>query len=344
MSSRTAHIFSEIYRFFFASGGLFRNILYNIYVARLSSAESVVRFLLHRPSVKKYFDSNGQDATLFSSLAVNQLLPFFVGTEQTKVLVRFLEVWSVIGCNMKCDYCGAFSPLMKGMVPADEMIHWIETWSKKIVPLNFAFSGGEPLLHPQLELILDAARRCWHSSRIELLSNGLLMPKARLEVFESIRRNKIQVLLTKHFDNPEYNEKFFAGVEKLKQEKIIHSVRRSDQFWFKYYQKNEKGEPIPFQSDPCKAWKQCFAKIGVIQDNELYYCGLLAHMIKTRQAGVIGAEWDITLEHRPMKPDCTRQELIRYMYHGVIKECCVCAEKYEYIVPGEMADAAAAKQ
>jgi hypothetical protein len=225
---------------------------------------------------------------------------------------------------------------MKGTVSAEEMIYWLETWSKKIVPLNFAFSGGEPLLHPKLETILDVSRRCWSQTRLELLTNGLLLPKIRTEVLESILRNNVQVLVTKHFDYSEYNEKFFAGVEILKQFGIVYSIRRSDQFWFKYYQLNHENRPVPFESDSCKAWKQCFAKIGVIQDNELYYCGLLGHMIKARQAGVIGTEWDVTLSHRPLTPDCTREELVQYLYQGVLKECGVCAEKYEYIVPQEL--------
>jgi organic radical activating enzyme len=281
-------------------------------------------------------ESQGQEQTPFSLLTVNWLFPFFVGTNQKRVLIRFLEVWPTISCNQKCEYCGAFSPLMKGIIPADEMIHWLETWSKKIVPLNFAFSGGEPLLHPQLERILDAARLCWPQVRLELLTNGLLLPQTRVEVLESIRRNNVQVLITKHFDKPKYNEKFFAGINVLKKAGIIYSIRRSDKFWFKYYQLNHENRPVPFQSDSCKAWKQCFAKIGVIQDNELYYCGLLGHMIKARQAGVIGSEWDVTLSHRPLMPNCTREELVRYLYQGVIKECCVCAEKYEYIVPQEL--------
>lgn len=335
MNTRITHILSEIFRYFF-SKNFFRNFFYNIYVGRLTSAGGVVRFLLQRKSVKKHLKSQGQEKTLFSSMTVNWFFPFFVGTNRKRVLIRFLEVWPTISCNLRCEYCGAFSPLMKGTVSAEEMIYWLETWSKKIVPLNFAFSGGEPLLHPKLETILDASRRCWSQTRLELLTNGLLLSKIRKEVLESILRNKVQILVTKHFDNPEYNEKFFAGIEVLKRTGIIYSIRRSDQFWFKYYQLNHENRPVPFQSDSCKAWKQCFAKIGVIQDNELYYCGLLGHMIKARQAGVIGVEWDVTLSHRPLTPDCTREELVQYLYQGVIKECCVCAEKYEYIVPQEL--------
>jgi organic radical activating enzyme len=333
MNSRIRHIATEAFRYFFSWNGFIRNLFYNIYIGRLSSAGGVVRFLLQRESVKKYLKSQGHEKTLFSSLTVNGLFPFFVGTSRKRVLIRFLEVWPTISCNQKCEYCGAFSPLMKGTVPAEEMIYWIETWSKKIVPLNFAFSGGEPLLHHKLDAILDATRRCWSQTRLELLTNGLLLPKTRREVLDSIRRNRVQVLVTKHFDDTKYNEKFFAGVNVLKDNGIIYSIRRSDQFWFKYYQLNHENRPVPFQSDACKAWKQCFAKIGVIQDNELYYCGLLGHMIKARQAGVIGAEWDVTLSHRPLNPECTREELVQYLYNGVIKECCVCAEKYEYIVP-----------
>jgi organic radical activating enzyme len=269
-------------------------------------------------------------------MTVNWLIPFFVGTNRKRVLVRFLEVCPTISCNQKCEYCGAFSPLRKGIVPTEEVIHWLETWSKKVAPLDFMISGGEPLLHPELETIIDAARQCWSQTRLELLTNGLLLPKARPEVLKSILRNRVQVLVTKHFDTPEYNKKFFAGIDVLKQSGIIYGIRRNDKFWFKYYQHDTENHPIPYKSDPCKAWKQCFSKISTIQDNKLYYCCPVRHAIKSRREGVIGMEWDDILSHRPMLPDCTRDELVQYLYQGAIKECRFCSEKYEYIVPKEM--------
>jgi organic radical activating enzyme len=335
MSTRIIHIAAETFRYFF-SKSFFRNFFYNIYVGRLTSAGSVVRFLLQRKSVKRHLESQGQERTQFSTLTVNRLIPFFVGTNRKRVLVRFLEVCATISCNQKCEYCGAFSPLRKGIVPTEEIIHWLETWSKKVVPLDFIISGGEPLLHPQLETILNAARQCWPQTRLELLTNGLLLPKTRIEVLESIRHNNVQVLVAKHFDKPEYNEKFFAGISVLKKAGIIYGIRQNDKFWFKIYQYDAENRPIPFKSNPYKAWKQCLCKVSTIQDNKLYYCCPLRHAIKSRQEGVIGTEWDEILLHRPLTPDCTREELVQYLYQGVIKECCVCSENYEYTVPQEL--------
>jgi hypothetical protein len=333
---RFFQIFSEFARFVSKPGYFSQNILYSLYISRLTLAGGVVRFFLHRPAVKVHLETNGNKRTLFSSLVINYLVPFLIGTRQKRVLIRFLEVWPTISCNLKCDYCCAFSPLMKGTVPAEEMIRWIEIWSQKIVPLNFAISGGEPFLHSQLDLILNAVRRCWKNTRLEILTNGTFLTKVKAEIWESVRRNQVQVLVTKHFNYPEYNEKFFAGINVLKQNKITYSIRRSDQFWFKYYQKNNEGHPVPFKSNPCKAWKQCFSKIGTIEDNHLFYCGLLAHIIKARKENVIGAEWDVTLRHQPLQAECSYLDIVRYMYGGVIPECCVCAEQYEYIVPGEL--------
>ncbi|MDR1964239.1 MAG: radical SAM protein [Planctomycetaceae bacterium] len=352
MFTRTKHIVNETIRFFLFTFGTFRNFLYSCYVARLTSAGWVAHFLLHCPSVKKHLDSlNGdkerEKSTLFSKLTVNWLLPFFVGTTNKRVLVRFLDLRPVFSCVLKCDYCFVMSPLLKGYVPAEELIEWIETWSKKVVPLEFMVTGGEPLLHPELVRILDAARKAWKHSRLELITNGMLLTKCQPAVFEAIRANRFDVLVTKHFDNPEYNEKFWAGIDVLKKEKIAFSIRRSDKYWFKAYQKDENGKPIPFHSnDPCKSHKNCFNKINVLADNSLWYCCLLPNTRFQDRAGILGDGWQEILDHRPLTSENSRTEIIRYLYGGVRKECHLCPEHYEYIVPCELgaADSPQAKR
>src|SRR6201995_1102380 len=80
-------------------------------------------------------------------------------------------------CNLSCTYCNEFDDFSKP-VPTDEMFRRIDrlgemgTWIVTI-------SGGEPLLHPDLDAIIARIRK--NGIVAGLITNGYLLTADRIE-------------------------------------------------------------------------------------------------------------------------------------------------------------------
>ena len=101
---------------------------------------------------------------------------------------------------------------MKGIVPLEELLHWYQSWNTKTHPNNVRVMGGEPLLHPHLATILYETRKHWQNSRVELITNGLLLQKMKPAIFTALKEIGANVTMSKHFDDPCYNSMFTAGI------------------------------------------------------------------------------------------------------------------------------------
>ena len=80
-------------------------------------------------------------------------------------------------CNLSCGYCNEYDDHSKP-VPLEEMYRRIDrlaSFGTTIITL----SGGEPLLHPELDLIIRRIRR--HGIIAGLITNGYLLTAERIE-------------------------------------------------------------------------------------------------------------------------------------------------------------------
>ena len=112
--------------------------------------------------------------------------------------LRF-DVHLVDHCNLNCKGCLHFSPI------SDEKYLDIQTFENDLKKLSELTSGkisdicllgGEPLLHPDIELFLPIARRYFTEGRINILTNGLLLPKMPETFFENCKKNKIEISIS----------------------------------------------------------------------------------------------------------------------------------------------------
>ena len=253
-------------------------------------------------------------------------------TKTHRVPVINLEMNVAYGCNLQCEYCSHLGRFMKGIVPLDELVHWYQSWNHKIQPRNVRIMGGEPLLHPQLETILYETRCHWQDSDIELVTNGLLLPKMNPNVFFALRGTGASVTMSKHFDDPHYNSMFQTGIEILRTHGIDPHLTQSTGFWRKYYRINKQGNAHPYQSDPVKAWQNCYVKYQCITllDNCLYRCPQLGCYSHAVQHGFVSDDWKIVLGYRPLTPDCTQETLAAFMREEACEQCSICPEEFEY--------------
>jgi len=80
-------------------------------------------------------------------------------------------------CNLSCGYCNEFNSFSKP-VPIDEMLRRIDLLAA-LGTMVITLSGGEPLLHPQMEEIVRQIRR--HGIIAEVLTNGYLLTPERIK-------------------------------------------------------------------------------------------------------------------------------------------------------------------
>ena len=98
-----------------------------------------------------------------------------IGSEKLSILVAH-------HCNLSCERCSVLSPRQKKFFASpDEVATDLALLGKHYHPRCVSLTGGEPLLHPDLIEVIDAARRSGVGKYIEVLTNGLIlhrMPQA----------------------------------------------------------------------------------------------------------------------------------------------------------------------
>ncbi len=68
-----------------------------------------------------------------------------------RVETRALEYHIVDHCNLRCDQCCSFSPMLKSwQVDPDQFEKDLLQVGKFVAPSFLKIVGGEPLLHPEL--------------------------------------------------------------------------------------------------------------------------------------------------------------------------------------------------
>ena len=92
-------------------------------------------------------------------------------------------------CNLSCTYCNEFDSSSKP-VPTQEMIHRVDLLAA-LGTATITISGGEPLLHPELEKIIKSIRG--HGMLTGLITNGYLLTAERIKRLNEAGLDHLQV-------------------------------------------------------------------------------------------------------------------------------------------------------
>jgi MoaA/NifB/PqqE/SkfB family radical SAM enzyme len=92
-------------------------------------------------------------------------------------------------CNLSCTYCNEYDDFSKP-VPVDTMLHRIELLGKLRTGV-ITLSGGEPLLHPELDEIIRGIRR--HATLAGLITNGYLLTGDRIRRLNDAGLDYLQI-------------------------------------------------------------------------------------------------------------------------------------------------------
>lgn len=180
-----------------------------------------------------------------------------------------LETNVVDYCNMNCKGCSHFSNLFsKGSkIPFEIFERDIRQLSAHVFIWQFNLLGGEVLLSDRLIDYIDCLKREMPRTRIELVSNGLLIPHIKKEVLEYMRDNEVTVSITEY---PPTTAVLQEIKDRLDQYKILYVVRPL----VKTFGKNID---ISGENDAAMAMQNCReSKCQFLRDGKIYKCPFAA--------------------------------------------------------------------
>jgi cyclic pyranopterin phosphate synthase len=98
-----------------------------------------------------------------------------------------LEYNLVDHCNLSCRECSHLSPYVrKNALPFEIFARDLAAVASVFRVRRFRFVGGEPLLNKDILRFVAATRASGIAPRIEIASNGVLVPRAPDELFDAI--------------------------------------------------------------------------------------------------------------------------------------------------------------
>ena len=92
-------------------------------------------------------------------------------------------------CNLSCGYCNEYDKV-SSPVPTAEMLHRIDLLAAMGTEI-ITFSGGEPLLHPELDELIRRIRR--HHRIATLITNGYLLSPERIRSLNRAGLEHLQI-------------------------------------------------------------------------------------------------------------------------------------------------------
>jgi len=243
----------------------------------------------HKDSLPGFLSAITRLIKIFSKIIKN-IIPYRIKAIYYKFLsklnlVRKLKPKKVLNfevhltdhCNLNCKGCNHFSSI------SDEI--FLDTNSFKndcmrIAELtgghigNLLLLGGEPLLHPNVNEIMEISRASFVMGNISILTNGLLLMKQPKEFWQSCKENDIKVIVTKYpikLNFQEIGDK--AEKEGVKME-FFGNTGIEEKKMFR--------EPLDLsgKQDPITNFKKCYKANDCItlKEGKLYTCTVPPHI------------------------------------------------------------------
>ena len=242
-------------------------------------------------------------------------------------------------CNLNCRYCGHFAPFFSKrcapVVSVEQIEQTCRDWSNRLRVKNaIVLSGGEALMHPDIESIIEIVGRYWRDkTKMEIFTNGTLLGGMRPSFFDLLEKWQVTVHISIHhrrlYDEIKENAKrmrnrysFWDYTETQIQEDKISKSRR---FVKNYHIVNGKAVLVP--ADAKKSYDKCMNKYKccVFIDGKLWQCGQIPFTQKAYDYGIIeDSAGRIGGCYKPATPDMSDEELQKWWITDFSASCGVC--------------------
>jgi hypothetical protein len=218
----------------------------------------------------------------------------------------------------------------------DVGVEWLRGWSARIRPVDFSFLGGEPLLNNDAPDFLRLARSLWASTRLRLVTNGLLLHRTP-RLWDALGETAATLTVSVHSRADGYRARLEPNLELARARAAElgfgYEERNSVAGWYKLY-RGAGAAMEPFtDGNPVASWTACVTKHCVtLQDNALWKCPPLAHlpMVAARHRLDDRPYWQPYLRYRPLPITATADEIRAFFARGPESFCGMCPAEHHY--------------
>lgn len=182
----------------------------------------------------------------------------------------------VENCNLNCAGCLHFSSIAaEEYITVEKLQNELKTLIHKIGShlSTIHLLGGEPLLHPEIDKVLEAAREtCGDAVKILLITNGILLPQMGTIFWHTCRKNKIVIGVSQYPINIKYD--ILEDLAKQNSVEFMTFAYRDD-FW--KWKISDKKLPLLrkwYNFMYCTLANKCLT----YRDGRLYTCCIAAHI------------------------------------------------------------------
>lgn len=234
------------------------------FVNGISVYENLVNMKIRRFGVvhDRVFD---EQVAMGMNLCRDSNIFWYDDPQKAKPLLRTLETNIVDYCNLNCRGCSHFSNLFETgeKVPYHIFCKDLKQIAEHLNVFQFNMLGGEALLDEQINEYIKFARITLPDSKIQLITNGLLIPKQKEEFFTCCRENHIRIVVSEYKPTAQLKDKI---VEILQENRISFFLRSNrDDFG--------KNIDLTGSADKYKAVMRCREnKCHFFRNGKLYKC------------------------------------------------------------------------
>ena len=186
-----------------------------------------------------------------------------------------IEVHVTEHCNLNCKGCNHFSSLAKEeyLDPSvfENDFRRLSQLSKKFFTIKIL--GGEPLLHPNLIVFFDIARKYFPSTSIQLTTNGILLTGQPEIFWQSCKKNNIIISISQY--PIKLDKKKIRQIARFHRVKLVFTGSNADERMCKL--------PLDLSGsqDIKRSWRKCAISWGccvTIREGKIFTCCIAAHI------------------------------------------------------------------
>jgi GTP 3',8-cyclase len=143
------------------------------------------------------------------------------------ILTNACEINAVMHCNLSCRSCSHRSPTLRKRYVEPELVNRdLKIVGKYVSPKMVRVVGGEPLLHPQIDILLEAIRDAEICDWLRVVTNGVLLNKASPAFWQLVDEVYISHYPGFHLDDDSYK----SISRKAAEAKVVLQVNVMDTF------------------------------------------------------------------------------------------------------------------
>lgn len=261
-------------------------------------------------------------------------------------IVNNVDIHVINACNLKCSGCNHLADFgYSGLFTAEELIGWIRPWKDRLHFKRISLMGGEPLLNPHLREICIGFRKLFppDKTKLRIITNGIRIFHCPW-LKELIQQYHIHVQASLHVLNGKrIDEDYIRNVREgltLLERWAQDTPNRVETHWgplvdskeklnFQVFYRGSGSDIKPFDHDDIlESKRHCTCKTVQLYKSRLNKCAPIAYIGEA--LAKIGKEkdpdWQPYLNYEPLQPDCSDEELMRFMEKQPLPEwtCRMC--------------------